>query len=273
MSTILDQILANKRTEVERAKREFPFAWFEERIATADPPRDFHAAVSRCRERPNLIVEIKAASPSAGVIRTDFDPAQTAVAYEKAGAHGLSVLTDEKFFHGKPAYIDRVKRHVSLPVLRKDFLIDPYQIHQSRAIGADAVLIIVEAVDPHALGDMLHTALDLKMTVLLEVYQRESLERAVPLLEKSMRGSVLVGINNRDLKTQRIDISNTERLAELIPPGFALVSESGVKTKDDVQRLARAGAQALLIGETLMRADDPATKIRELFDFKPEPRP
>ena len=273
MSSILDQILANKRIEVERNKRELPLERLEESILSADAPRDFHAAVSRRRERPNLIAEIKAASPSAGVICADFDPAETAAVYERAGAHALSVLTDEKFFHGKPAYIERVKRRVALPVLRKDFLIDPYQIHESRAIGADAVLIIVEAVEPHALRDMLNTALDLKMTVLLEVYERESLKRAVPLLDETMRASVLIGVNNRDLKTQKIDIGNTERLAELIPPGFALVSESGVKTKDDVQRLARAGARALLIGETLMRAADPATKIRELFDLKTEPRP
>ncbi len=145
-------------------------------------------------------------------------------------------------------------------------MIDPYQIHESRAIGADAVLLIVEAVGLALLPEMLQQAIALEMTVLLEVYERESLVRVAELLDDSMRGAVLLGVNNRNLKTQEIDLGNTERLAELVPSGFALVSESGVKTRGDVERLTRAGARALLIGETLMRSGDPAATIRELFE-------
>lgn len=266
MNTILDQILANKRSEVERAKCECPLESLEARAASAEPPRDFHAAVSAERGRPHLIAEVKAASPSAGVIREGFDPAETAAAYERGGAAALSVLTDRKFFRGEPEFIERVKRRVALPVLRKDFLIDPYQIHESRAIGADAVLLIVEAVGAALLPELLRLAIGMDMTVLLEVYERESLLRAAELLDDSMRGAVLLGVNNRNLKTQEIDLGNTERLAELVPSGFPLVSESGVKTRGDVQRLTRAGARALLIGETLMRSGDPAATIRELFE-------
>lgn len=266
MTDILAEILANKRREVERAQRETPLRRLRAMPTFAIRPRNFFGSVSVPRvAAPNLIAEIKAASPSAGVLVEDFDPAAIARQYAAGGAQALSVLTDGKFFRGDLTHIERVKDVVDLPVLRKDFLIDPYQIHESRAYGADAVLLIAEALPRERLIEMAQLALELDLAVLLEVHDRESLLAVAQMPTGDARGAVLLGINNRNLKTQTIDLSNTERLAPLAPAGMPIVSESGVKTRADVQRLRLAGASALLVGETLMRAGDPAATIAQLF--------
>jgi indole-3-glycerol phosphate synthase len=262
----LDEILANKRREVERARAERPLKTITALPAYALPPRNFFGTVAVPRHpRPNLIAEIKRASPSAGLIRPDFNPAAIAQQFENARADALSVLTDARYFDGRLNFIGQVRAAVGLPVLRKDFLFDPYQIHESRAAGADAVLLIAEALPTDQLVELVELAHQLDLCVLLEVHERDTLVNTLTALEARHRTNLLLGINNRNLKTQRIDLAKTERLAKLIPPGLPIVAESGIETRQDVHRMHAAGARALLIGETLMRAADPQTKIRELF--------
>jgi indole-3-glycerol phosphate synthase len=265
---ILDRILVNTRAQIEQARAARPLAALSHAPAYHSPPRDFHAAIAgrTGKPRPALIAEIKAASPSAGQIRADFDPVGIARAYHAAGAAALSVLTDATFFGGSLEHIEQVRRAVPLPVLRKDCLIDAYQVHESRAAGADAVLLIAEALPPARLELLLALALDLDLTVLLEVHERESLEALLPLIERSRGRRLLLGVNNRDLQAQTIDLANAERLAPLVPRDVPLVGESGIKTRYDVERMRRAGVAALLIGETLLRSPDPAAAVRELFD-------
>ena len=266
MSDVLEEILANKRWEVERARAERPLETITALPAYALPPRNFFGAVAVPRRpRPNLIAEIKRASPSAGLIRPDFDPAAIAQQYENAHADALSVLTDARYFDGHLDFIEQVKAAVGLPVLRKDFLFDPYQIHESRAAGADAILLIAEALPPDRLVELVELAHQLDLCVLLEVHERDTLVTTLAVLEARHRTNLLLGINNRNLKAQSIDLATTDRLAALVPPGLPIVAESGIETRRDVQRMHAAGARALLIGETLMRAADPEVKIRELF--------
>ncbi len=264
---VLQRIVAHKRLELDQARSRPPLDLLRDGAAYHAPVRDMHRAVTdgAAVSRPALIAEIKAASPSAGRIREDFEPGAIARRYHAAGAAAISVLTDAAFFGGSLDHIEQVRNAVPLPVLRKDFLIDPYQIHESRAAGADAVLLIAEALPREALGEMLRLALDLELTVLLEVYERESLEAALPLIESARGRRLLLGVNTRNLRTQTIDLANTERLAALVPAGIPLVGESGIKTRADVQRMRRAGVAALLVGETLLRSPDPAEAIREMF--------
>lgn len=266
MATVLDEILAHKRVEVEAAKVRCPLDELRRLPGFAIRPRNFFgsAGVPR-RRKPNLIAEVKSASPSAGRIVADFDPVAIAARYALGGADALSVLTDERFFGGHLRFIAQIKKAVDLPVLRKDFLIDPYQVFESRAGGADAILLIVEALDDALLARLAAQAIELDLAVLLEVHDEESLTRVRPLLDLHHRGQILLGINNRDLRTQQVDIATTERLAPLAPPGTPIVAESGVRSRGDVDRLRRAGARALLIGETLMRSADPAAMIESLF--------
>lgn len=266
MQNILDEILANKRTEVEHARVERPLAALKSMPGYALPRRNFYGAVSVPRRgRPNLIAEMKRSSPSAGLIRPDFDPVALARQYADAGADALSILTDAKYFGGRLEFIDRVKAAVGLPVLRKDFLVDPYQLHESRAYGADAVLLIADALPLARLVKLVDVAKELEMCVLLEVHRRHTLVQALLALDVGRRTGLLIGTNNRNLKRQQIDLETTEHLAELVPPGTPLVAESGIKTRQDVQRMHAAGARALLIGETLMRSADPEVTIRALF--------
>ncbi len=266
MSDILAQILAHKRDEVERAQTARPLATLRSMPGFAAPPRNFYGAVSAPRRGgPNLIAEIKRASPSAGVIKADFDPVAIARSYADAGAHALSVLTDEKFFDGRLEYIEQVKGAVGLPVLRKDFILDLYQVHESRAYGADAILLIAEALTPPLVNALTALAHDLGLCVLLEAHGPAALNAALRALPAGLRDGLLVGINNRDLKAQTIDLATTENVARIVPPGLPIVSESGIKTRQDVERLHAAGARALLIGETLMRSADPRAMVRSLF--------
>ncbi|MGE0480312.1 MAG: indole-3-glycerol phosphate synthase TrpC [Phycisphaerae bacterium] len=300
MADVLADILAKKHLEVEHARRVTPVEALRERAEYSAPLRDFFAAVATHAggrlaspqagdatsdaaspgaaasdaaptgaaapggALPRLIAEVKRASPSAGVIRADFDPVAIAQRYHAAGAAALSVLTDGPFFGGRLTDLAAIRSAVPLPLLRKDFIIDAYQVHESRAAGADAILLIAEALRDAELVDFVALARRIDLTVLLEVHEAESLERVQRLFPTPPTG-VLLGINNRDLKRQVVDIAHTERLAPRARGAWPLVSESGVRTRADVQRLHAAGARALLVGEALMRADDPGGRIQELF--------
>jgi len=266
MSDILERILKVKQEEVAAARRRIPVETLKERIAALPRCRNFYQAVSKDSRRGlNVIAEIKKASPSAGLIRADFDPVALARQYEALGADAVSVLTDEPFFQGRLDYLTAVKRAVSLPVLRKDFIIDAYQVYEARAAGADAVLLIAEILDPARLMDLLILAHELTLSVLLEVHTLESLLQLRSLVGFPQQHYTLLGINNRNLKTMTTDVSHSLRLAEFVENKRELVSESGIRTRHDVERLIRAGFYGVLIGETLMQADDLAGKFRELF--------
>ncbi len=266
MSTILDRIVETKRAEVAAARAVRPLE--EVRAAAADTPRprNFYAALSAPAPRGvHLIAEIKRASPSAGLIREDFDPVAIARTYHAAGASALSVLTDRTYFQGELDFVRRVREAVPLPVLRKDFIVDAYQVFESRAAGADAILLIGEVLSPQQVMDLLILATELNLTTLVEVHDADTLLKLRSVIGFPHGRYSLLGINNRDLRTQTIDLGTFTRLAEMAEPGTLLVAESGIQSRDDVQRLVRAGADALLIGETLMRAPDIAAKIRELL--------
>jgi indole-3-glycerol phosphate synthase len=213
----------------------------------------------------NVIAEVKKASPSAGVIRSDFDPVTIARTYQDCGADAISVLTDEKYFQGKLEYVEQVRQAVSLPVLRKDFIIDLWQVYESRAAGADAILLIAEALEPGELMDLMIAAAELSLTVLLEVHQADTLLAVRSLLGFPTGRYSLLGINNRDLTTMKVDLNTTIRLAELLNEKDELVAESGIKTRADVEKLKSAGVRAVLIGQTLCEHPDIAEKFTELF--------
>ena len=270
MSTILEQIIETKRQEVAQRKAAIPLDELKETITTLGRPRNFFNAITRKTKKPlNLIAEVKKASPSAGVIRADFDPVKIAQAYAAAGADALSVLTDEKYFQGKLEYIHQIRDVVKLPVLRKDFIIDPYQVYESRAAGADAILLIAECLDMSQLSDLQILATELNMTCLIEVHDLDNLmrvrDRIIGFPHKSYS---LLGINNRDLRTFKTDLGTTLRMAELVENRDVLISESGIHTYEDIKKLADAGVRAVLVGESLMRSDDIEGKIRELFNLK-----
>jgi len=264
---ILSDIIAAKQEEVAFRRARVPLEALRERAAAMPRPRNFFRAVTRDTGKPlNLIAEVKKASPSAGVIRADFDPVALARACEAAGADALSVLTDEKFFQGRLEYIAAIRQAVALPVLRKDFIIDPYQVYETRAAGADAILLIAECLDISQLMDLQILATELNLTVLIEVHDMENLIRVRDrLVGFPHRGYSLLGINNRDLRTFRTDLGTTLRLAELVEDRSVLVSESGIATHDDIKRLAAAGVRAVLVGETIMRSGDVTAGIAALF--------
>jgi indole-3-glycerol phosphate synthase len=271
MKTILDDILAAKRREIALRKETAPVEGLKAAISEADAagvrPRNFFKAVTRETSKPlNLIAEVKKASPSAGVIRADFDPVKIARAYQAGGADALSVLTDEPFFQGKLAYLQAVRAAVDLPVLRKDFIVDEYQVYESRAAGADAILLIAECLPTAQLIDLQILGTELKMTCLIEVHDVESFMRVRDqVIGVPRRGYSLLGINNRDLRTFKTDLGVTLRLAELVEDHEVLVSESGIHGPADIAKLAAAGVRAALVGESLMRQDDIAAAVRRLF--------
>jgi indole-3-glycerol phosphate synthase len=266
LTGILAEILAHKRGEVEQARTARPLDQLKSLPGYYLPRRNFYGAVTAPgRNGPNLIAEVKRSSPSAGLIQSDFDPVRIAQQYAAGGARALSVLTDEKYFGGRLEYIAQIKATVGLPVLRKDFLIDAYQVYESRASGADAVLVIGEALEPTLAAELVALARSLELCVLLEVHTWTALFQALKVLHADAGGNVLLGINNRDLATQRVDLATLEQLAPLVSPGVPIVAESGVKTRPDVERLHAAGARAILVGEALMRSGDPERTIRELF--------
>jgi indole-3-glycerol phosphate synthase len=265
--SILDQIIETKRQEIALAKTRTPLEALKERIAGMDRPRNFFQAVTAPgKKRLNLIAEVKKASPSAGVIREDFDPAAIARAYAAAGADAISVLTDEKYFQGSLDHIALVRQAMGLPVLRKDFMIDPYQVYESRAAGADAVLLIAECLETSHLIDLQILATELNLTCLIEVHDLDNLMRVRDhVIGFPHRSYSLLGINNRDLRTFRTDLGTTLRMCELVADRRVLVSESGINTAQDVAKLAEAGLTAALVGESLMRSGDIAGKIAEMF--------
>jgi indole-3-glycerol phosphate synthase len=272
MATILDTIVATKKKEVEQRKILTPVEELQRRALSVDRPRNFYAAVTKQPLRKvNLIAEIKKASPSAGVIRQDFDPEKIAQIYTDAGADAISVLTDEQYFQGKLEYIQQVKKVTPLPVLRKDFIIDEYQIYEARAYGADAILLITEILNPGQMIDMLILASTLKMTCLIEVHSPESLMTVRKTVGFPHERYSILGINNRDLATQTVDIATTLRLLGMLEVEMLeeVVSESGIKTAADIDKLSAAGVRAVLIGETFLRAANIAAKIEELLGPMP----
>ena len=257
MPDVLRRILAHKRDEVAAAIARTPMAELRARVADTPPARDFAQAL-RGKEVA-IIAEIKRSSPSEGVIRDDdFDPAEIAAAYDRAGAAALSVLTDEEFFGGRLEYLTAAREACSVPVLRKDFVVDAYQLHEARAAGADAVLLIVAALEPAQLLHLLDVTHDLGMQALVESHVEVEIEIALDA------GATVLGVNNRDLHSFEVDLGTTERLAPMVPKDRLLVAESGVHTRADIERLAAAGADAALIGTALMRADDPGEALRGL---------
>jgi len=266
MADMLTQIIDDKRRQVAAAKQRVPLDQIRAHAADQPRPRNFFAAVTQPAGELRVIAEIKKASPSAGVIRQDFDPVVIARAYHANGAAAISCLTDEKYFQGSLDYIGQIKQAVPLPVLRKDFLIDPYQVYESRAAGADAILLIAECLDGEAhLLDMLILATELKMTCLIEVHDVENLLKVRPHLGFPHPSYALLGINNRDLTTMTTDISHTLRMLAMVDDVSIVVSESGIRTRADVQRLAAAGVHRILVGEHLMRQADPGAALRALM--------
>lgn len=258
--TILDKIVAVKSEEVARLRPQT--AALRQAAIDRQDHRDFSAAVrggARAGATVSLIAEVKKASPSAGIICPDFDPVRTATAYERAGAAALSVLTDEQFFQGQLEYLGQIRRAVKLPLLRKDFVIDELQIHEAAAHGADAVLLIVAILDDAQLRAFPQLVRELRLAALVEVHDERELERALAA------GAEIIGINNRNLKDFSVRLATTERLAARIPRNRVIVAESGIHTHADVERVARAGAHAILVGETLMRSGDIAATITELL--------
>lgn len=265
--TILDQIIADKRIEVEHRRKERPLEELKEQVVLLGKCRNFYKAVTKPNERGiNVIAEIKKASPSAGVICRDFAPVTIAKTYEKCGADAISVLTDEKYFQGKLEYIDQVKTAVDLPILRKDFIIDVWQVYESRIAGADAILLIAEALKPGDLIDLMIAAAELTLTVLLEIHDADTLLAVRSMIGFPKKGYSVLGINNRDLTTMKVDINNTSRLVHLLDNKIDLVAESGIKTKADVEKMKAAGVSAVLVGQTLCESADITTRFKELFD-------
>ncbi len=255
--TILEEIASQKRGEVERLKEKEPAEKLKERAAAAPPARDFKAALDS--DGLSLIAEIKRASPSAGVIREDFKPPEIAKAYERAGARALSVLTDARYFQGSLDDLKAARKACSLPVLRKDFMIDEAQLYEARAAGADAVLLIARLLGEDDLARLVQVSKELGMATLVEVHERCELAKTLA------SGTGIVGVNNRDLATFKTDIENTMKLADEIPDEMTLVSESGIRTREDLRRLGSAGVDAVLIGEAFMRAPDVEAAVKEMF--------
>lgn len=238
----------------------------KERVGSMPKCRNFYKAVTKRNPRGlNVIAEVKKASPSAGIIRENFDPVAIAQIYQELGADAISVLTDEKYFQGRLEYIDQIKEVVHLPILRKDFIIDPWQVYESRAAGADCILLIAEALKPAELMDMMILASELTLTVLLEIHQADTLLNVRSLVGFPKKGYSVLGINNRDLTTMKVDLNNTSRLAELFDNKTELVAESGIRTRADVEKLKSIGLGAVLIGQVLCESKVIEEKFRELF--------
>ncbi|HVZ94360.1 MAG TPA: indole-3-glycerol phosphate synthase TrpC [Phycisphaerales bacterium] len=275
----LETIVEHKRREVEERKQNQPVDALKERIGELGRPRNFFAAVTKHRagNESSVIAEIKRKSPSVAAAGTnngwirpeyaakEFDPAAVARKYHAAGAAAISCLTDETFFGGKLEYIHRIKDAVPLPVLRKDFIIDPWQIWESRAAGADAILLIAECLSEAELIDLMILAHELQLTALVEVHDMENLLRVRPHIGFPARSYCLLGINNRDLRTMKTDLAHTLRLIDLVDDPNVLVSESGIATPTDLKRLREVGVYAALVGESLMREDDPGAALAKLL--------
>lgn len=259
MNDFLKTILETKATRLTDAKKRRSLESLLRQISLpANQPRRFHQACSR-RDRINIIAEVKKASPSKGVLREDFDPIALAVEYERTGAAAISVLTEEDYFRGSLDHLIEIRRHVGVPLLRKDFIFDPYQMYESAAAGADAVLLIAAALETAQLMELRQLAEDLRLDALVEVHDHSDLEKAI-LAEAS-----LIGVNNRNLRTFEVDLNVSLQLAELVPQETILVSESGITTRDHIERLRQAGFSAFLIGEHFMNSPQPGETLRRLW--------
>jgi indole-3-glycerol phosphate synthase len=261
MSDILNKILARKAEEIAERCARVPLAELTARARDASPTRDFAGALQAAIAQgdPAVIAEVKKASPSKGVIRPDFRPADIAVSYEFGGAACLSVLTDVDFFQGADIYLQQAREACTLPVLRKDFTIDPYQVYEARVLGADCILLIVAALDDTQLVELSSLAMQLDMDVLVEVHDIDELERALQVPVP------LVGINNRNLRTFEVSLDTTLAMKDAVPKDRVLVTESGILVPGDVTRMRAAGVDAFLVGETFMRAEEPGEALRQLF--------
>lgn len=260
-ATILHKILDRKREEVIARRKRDSVGSLEQRIAEQSPARGFARALQArvAAAEPAVIAEVKKASPSKGVIRADFRPAQIAASYEAGGATCLSVLTDTDFFQGADAYLQQARAACDLPVLRKDFTVDPYQVIEARAIGADAILLIVAALDREQMHELAHTAAEVGVDVLVEVHDRAELERALEL------STPLIGINNRDLHSFDTRLETTLELLPYLPADRMVVTESGIHTAEDVALMRNHQVYSFLVGEAFMRAPEPGDKLREMF--------
>lgn len=266
MRTILDAIVETKHRELAAKTAVRPQTELQEQVRHVEPPRDFFSAVATDSPQGiRLIAEVKKASPSAGVMIEDFDPVEIASTYCAHGADAISVLTDETYFQGRIEFISQIKTAVPLPVLRKDFLVDEYQVWESRAYDADAILLIAEILKSDLLVRLRHVAAELHMTTLVEVHTAENLERVIDILGLPGRNRYVLGINNRDLAVQKTDLRTTERLASRLPAGTPFVTESGIGTRDDVLTVQRGGASAMLVGESILKSPNYGVKIRELL--------
>ncbi|MET0379222.1 MAG: indole-3-glycerol phosphate synthase TrpC [Spongiibacteraceae bacterium] len=259
--TVLQRILDRKRQEVIERRRSVSFDVLESRADAQAPARDFVAAIAEriAIGEPAVIAEVKKASPSKGVIRADFNPAAIAASYERGGATCLSVLTDIDFFQGSDAYLQAARAACNLPILRKDFVVDPYQVVEARALGADCILLIVAALTDDQLDELNDVALQWGLHVLVEVHSREELDRAIPL------GNRLLGINNRNLHNFETSLQNTIALLDDLPDDCIVVTESGIHTRDDVTLMRDHHVNAFLVGEAFMRAQDPGAELQRLF--------
>jgi indole-3-glycerol phosphate synthase len=266
LANILDKIIADKKTEVELRKSQVSLEQLKEQIRSLPKCRNFYKAVTKTNNRGiNVIAEVKKASPSAGLIRQDFDPVVIARTYKQCGADAISVLTDEKYFQGRLEYIKQISDAVDLPILRKDFIIDPWQVYESRAAGADAILLIADALKPGELIDLMIIAAELTLTVLLEVHEADTLLNVRSLIGFPKKGYNVLGINNRNLTTMEVDLNTVTRLAELVDNKNELVAESGIKKRADVEKLKSTGVSAVLIGQVLCENTDIEEKFTELF--------
>jgi indole-3-glycerol phosphate synthase len=255
---ILDEIIINKKEELQIQKKTIFLKQLEDLVEKVHEAISFDAALKKDLGSKNrIIAEVKKASPSKGVIREKFFPVEIAREYEANGAVAVSVLTDEKFFMGKLEYLTEIKKNVLIPVLRKDFLFDPYQIYESKAYGADALLLIAAVLEKELLRDLLQLVSELGLCALVEVHTKQELRMAIDA------GSQIIGINNRNLQTFKTDIQTTIDLIDDIPDGTAVVSESGIETTDDISRLKDVGVDAFLIGESLLREENPGQKLKE----------
>lgn len=265
---ILDDIIESKKQSLEVAKEEYPLEGLKERLVTFPPARDFEAAISYGdgkKDRIRIIAEVKRASPSKGMIREYFVPAEIARGYYEAGAAAISIITEEKFFMGKLEYLSSLRWNMRIPLLRKDFIFDAYQIYESRVAGADALLLIVAVLGREKLKELLELTYQLGMSALVEVHDEAEMETALDA------GARIIGVNNRDLKTFKTDLNTTIRLAPYVPKDRVLVSESGINTHEDILKLREWGVEAFLIGEALMREENFRKKLKELRGEKPSP--
>lgn len=265
---ILDEIIESKKASLAIAKEEHPLEGLKERLSTLPPARDFRSAIAYgggSKDRIRIIAEVKRASPSKGMIREYFVPAEIARGYFEAGAAAISILTEERFFKGKLEYLTNLRGNMRIPLLRKDFIFDDYQVYESRVAGADALLLIVSVLGKERLAELLALTESLGMGALVEVHDEAETETALEA------GAGIIGVNNRDLKTFKTDIETTIRLAPYIPKDRVLVSESGINTHEDILKLREWGVEAFLIGEALMREENFRKKLKELRGEKPSP--